>query len=321
MTHSSVHPPASITQLGLVAGECVIPGTHGKVLAAFSQALYLLTETGDLFWVTNAGFPMHRRAAVTALLPRPAAGSTFQVGNHQLTIEPCFELDFQSARIWQEPAIEPIHILETSGLPHRIHSFLRGLDLTEVKGFGIFIPTILSYSRKDSMDLLLSPTDPIIRQAQPLVLGLMRICAGGQSSKNALYANGLIGLGAGLTPSGDDFLGGLLFAINSLRDAYPDVSLANLEISIDSFRTRTNLISFTLLKDLSEGHGLAPLHEIVHGLLCGVDQARMQPSVQQLTRVGHSTGWDVLTGLLTGLLVSYRLAHPLPLPKRVKVAK
>jgi hypothetical protein len=81
---------------------------------------------------------------------------------------------------------------------------------------------------------------------------------------------------------------------------------------LDAYRARTHTISFTLMNDLAEGHAIAPLHQIINGLLCGVSAERIYPFVSQLTRIGHSTGWDLLTGLLVGLLTTYRSHYFIP---------
>ncbi len=119
-------------------------------------------------------------------------------------------------------------------------------------------------------------------------------------------ATALIGLGPGLTPSGDDFAGGLLFAIKILQTAYPNLKLVNQTIPIEKYQSRTHLISFTLLQDLANGHGVAPLHQIMTGILRGDSFDSIDPFISQLTQIGNSTGWDLLAGLLAGLLVAYQ---------------
>jgi hypothetical protein len=110
----------------------------------------------------------------------------------------------------------------------------------------------------------------------------------------------LVGLGSGLTPSGDDFIGGLLFAFHARRSTYPGSSW--IQLPVEPYSARTNLISFALLSDLAYGHALAPVHHIVNGLLRGDPYESMYPFIWQLIRVGSSTGWDLLAGLLTGFL-------------------
>jgi hypothetical protein len=137
-----------------------------------------------------------------------------------------------------------------------------------------------------------------------LVLDIARACIYRRPSRLPYLAGKLTGLGAGLTPSGDDFLGGLLFAVNHLHAVYPDAGFAEYAIPTDPYRSRTHLISFTLLQDHASGHAIAPLHHLLNGFISGASLESMRPYVSQLTQIGHSTGWDLLTGLLTALLAA-----------------
>jgi hypothetical protein len=135
---------------------------------------------------------------------------------------------------------------------------------------------------------------------------MARACMENHPSQIAQNADALIGLGAGLTPSGDDFLGGMLFCIKALRNAYPDLNFFDPAIPLENYGLRTHLISFTLLKDLACGYAIAPLHHIINGILKGESSEYIYPFVSQLTQLGHSTGWDLLTGLFTGLLTIHQ---------------
>jgi hypothetical protein len=122
-------------------------------------------------------------------------------------------------------------------------------------------------------------------------------------------ADSLVGLGAGLTPSGDDFLGGMFFAHRVLRSVFPDLDFIDWQPLVGSYASRTNQISHTLLRDLSLGHAVAPLHGIINCLLSEAPTDEMYSLIIGLERLGHSTGWDLLTGLLAGLLSIHMPRH------------
>ena len=114
----------------------------------------------------------------------------------------------------------------------------------------------------------------------------------------------LIGLGPGLTPSGDDLIGGALVALASLsrlatRDALWRACRAHLD--------RSNAISAAHLRSAALGYAAAPLHEAVHAVIAGqVD--RIRPALTALSKVGHSSGLDALAGALMVLrAVEFRL--------------
>ncbi|MBM3179223.1 MAG: DUF2877 domain-containing protein [Chloroflexi bacterium] len=304
-------PVSAFTQLGTTARDCIANGQRGKVLAVFSKAIYLLTETDELFWITAGDVPMHRRCAQvstpfdrlrTAPLPELLAGSRFHVQNHHLIIDPDSLLEICDYPLWAAPRAD--QILEITLLPPSVDSLFSHLDTPQAKGFGHFIPQIISLSKNESPEPSSGFTDPILQFSHPLVLDAARVCLEHQPSRLPELADKIIGLGAGLTPSGDDFLGGLSFAIHHLQNAYPALDFTNYRIPIESYRSRTHPISFALLKDHASGHAIEPLHYILNGILISESFENISPSVSQLTRIGHSTGWDLLTGMLAGLLIA-----------------
>ena len=305
--YNTLYSRAQIEQTGVMARTCLTPGQRGKVLAAFSKAIYLLTETDELFWITTEDMPLHQRAALTAApLLEPSVGASFHVEDRQLKIDPGFILDFKQAVLWRAPRLSPDHLLEISRLSMRLHSLFSNLDLAQARGFGVFIPQILSLARNESMKPVSALTDPTLRFAQALVLDMARACLKPDPARISEYADRLVGLGSGLTPSGDDFLGGLLFAVNILQAAYPESKSIDLGVPVEIYRARTHLISFTLLNDLAHGQASAPLHDVINGLLRAEPLESLYPFITRLTQIGHSTGWDMLAGLLTGLLLTYR---------------
>jgi hypothetical protein len=297
----------AFTQLGTTARDCLTNGQRGEVLAVFSKVIYLSTEADELFWITTGDALMHRRCAILPPpLPGLSAGSPFHVADRRLTVDPDFVFEIGAPHLWITPRAN--QILDIALLPATIHSFFSNLNFSQAKGFGNFIPLLLSLSRNKSIHPTSTSTDPILQFSQPLVLDMARACLAHHPSRIPSIADKLIGLGTGLTPSGDDFLGGMSFAVHHLQAVYPDFDFKDYKLQIESYRSRTPLISFILLKDHADGHAIEPLHHIINGILSGESYESASPSVSQLTRIGHSTGWDLLTGLLTGLLSTYRIA-------------
>ncbi len=298
-------PVLTLVKLGAIARGCLTNGQRGKVLTVFSKAIYLLTEADELFWIATGDAPLHRRCAILpSPLPALAAGSPFRVADHRLTVDPDLLFEIGNPPLWIAPPVN--QILDAASLPARIHSFFSQLDVSQAKGFGSLIPHILSLSENKSTQSEF--TDPTLRFSRPLILETARACLEHQPARLPSIADNLIGLGAGLTPSGDDFLGGMTFAIHHLQTAYPDCDFTGYKLPIETYRSRAPLISFTLLKDHASGHAIEPLHRIVNGILSGESFESIFPAVLRLTRIGHSTGWDLLAGLLTGLLIAHRIA-------------
>ena len=111
----------------------------------------------------------------------------------------------------------------------------------------------------------------------------------------------VLGLGPGLTPSGDDFLGGIFFALAHVPRPRWSARMAALHGSIQRACARaTNVISAVLLGDLMQGIGYSALHEMLYALQGGAPKAIVEAAAE-LQRIGASSGSDLLAGLLLAL--------------------
>jgi hypothetical protein len=294
--------------IGKTALGLLTPGACGRVLAGFSGVSYLVTEQAELFWLASENAPMHQRGMrIAGPFPKLAAGERFSIGGKNIKIAPDFQVDFGDASTWTASTIPAETALEIEKIPARVKSlFLNSFDLSQAGGFGRLIPKILSLAAGQLDDE--AEIDPVLALAWLGIHEIAKACLLRDMPGLLQEANALVGLGEGLTPSGDDFLGGLLFCVNTIQRLYPGI--INLDSSeqalfIESAKQRTHLISFTLLKDLSNGQAVEPLHELIHSVLSDRPPESIRP-VSCLTQIGHSTGWDLLTGVLTGLLLTFR---------------
>jgi hypothetical protein len=128
-----------------------------------------------------------------------------------------------------------------------------------------------------------------------------------------LAASQLLGVGGGLTPSGDDVVGGMLFGLYIMHGA------ATENVASEGWRAtrlailnraelRTHAISAALLRDLASGQTYDALHDLANTLF-QADASATHPDylaraiahARAVTAIGHSSGWDMLTGFLASL--------------------
>ncbi len=118
-------------------------------------------------------------------------------------------------------------------------------------------------------------------------------------------ARDLIGLGEGLTPSGDDFVGGWLFAAYHLRAAYLDAfrwEQRAVDDLLEFARTRTNVISYALLRDHACGQSVEPLHDWIVAVLHGASAHEIESHARRVRAIGSTTGENLLAGAATAIL-------------------
>lgn len=136
------------------------------------------------------------------------------------------------------------------------------------------------------------------RVAQTLpILARATECGDAGAAVSALSA--LVGLGAGLTPAGDDFIVGYLAALWSRSRREPGIAalLRALVAPVGQLSLHTNAISRQMLLDALQGHFAERLTEVVR---CICDDGDVAGAAMRALEVGHSSGADALCGLLFG---------------------
>lgn len=122
----------------------------------------------------------------------------------------------------------------------------------------------------------------------------------------------LLGLGSGLTPAGDDFLCGL-----ALLAAQPGSRLGAargaLSAVVGQHPDRTTLLSWTTLREAVDGRARESLLELLSKLFRhrAEDPAglvrHLRAPVDRALGIGHTSGTDILSGLLAGLRLEKEL--------------
>jgi len=234
-------------------------------LAGYADGPYF-TAAGELIWVGARLPAMHPRAVITAeAQPRGIA------------------LQFAGipARGWtpartQLDAAAATHILELT------RTLIAG---DAPRGFGALLAGVTPEF----------PLDLAVERVQALA----RAYLSDDPESVRAASLPLLGLGAGLTPSGDDLAGAALFARRLLlpqQNAWAALAAAlTREVG-----TRSHAVSAALFDDLGRGESFAPLHGIVDALAAD-DQAAALAAARALTAIGHSSGWDMFTGLVIGV--------------------
>lgn len=113
----------------------------------------------------------------------------------------------------------------------------------------------------------------------------------------------LIGLGTGLTPSGDDllvgYLAGLWCAVQGKNERIQFVS--HLGKVTTGLSHRTNDISRTYLYHAAQGQVSSRLANLAEAI-CRGEKADLYAIAQSAMQTGHTSGMDTVTGLLIGLV-------------------
>ncbi len=116
----------------------------------------------------------------------------------------------------------------------------------------------------------------------------------------------LIGLGPGLTPSGDDVLAGAMIALRAFSQAALADRLAAW--ALPRAETATGRISYAHLSAAATGEGAGALHDLLVAITAP-DAASLASALDRLARIGHCSGWDALAGSAAALRALCRRAN------------
>jgi len=139
----------------------------------------------------------------------------------------------------------------------------------------------------------------ILGVARPILAELVVALEAGDRRLAAEVATRLIGLGPGLTPSGDDVLVGIEAALHAL--ARPSAGF--LALAMGDVEERTTELAATLLRHAAAGEFAERLHTPLAALL-GSDDEAIPAAIDRAVAWGATSGTDCLLGLLTGLDVA-----------------
>ena len=294
-----IGPPSRINVLSVGPIARCMPrgGVRARVEAVFENSFYLRAQET---WLCLAGSsiamgPLVLRCDVPEKTDWRATGihvgMAARIGDASIHLLPSFVFSLADSSDWTPPVL-PVWTPE---------SLSRGVSFVETwmpgyancdEGLGEFVLPSCGTG----------PKSIVAQRALDSVRGLCDWLAGGLvgSNKSPKGLSGaiehLIGLGPGLTPSGDDFLGGAMISLRAVGRS----DLAELLFGIveEKVVRHSNAISAAYLAAAAEGAGGEWLHAALNGILAG-DVGLLPTALNNVGRIGHTSGWDALAGAIT----------------------
>jgi hypothetical protein len=116
-------------------------------------------------------------------------------------------------------------------------------------------------------------------------------------------ASALIGLGPGLTPTGDDLLVGYMAGLwcRTGEDIKRKKYISNLGKTLIELSFKTTDISRSYLYHSALGQVSRSLADLAEAICKGMDSNQLYERANTAMHVGHTSGMDAVTGLLLGL--------------------
>ena len=246
--------PVRVSSLGRFAQAAFASG-EARVIAVFGRSAYVETPAGLACIGAVGNGPLNARC------------ESFPPG---LSVGDALRVDTIGASVWRPRPAPPWNAERVARSLGRLRASAR--DRLPSEGFGYLIDDT--------------------RDRPEAVQALARWLARPNGDPGG--AAGLIGLGPGLTPSGDDVIGGALCSLHAAGHGEIAAHLANWALPLALIGT--NRISCAHLACAAEGECGEAVNDAIVTVLAGVE-----PDLGSIDAIGHTSGWDALAGAMLAL--------------------
>ena len=292
----------NVSQIGHIARDVITAGGRARAGAVFENSWYIETPGS---WVCIVGLstaigPLTLRCDTPPQIDWRRSGVRLGMAVHvdeaAIYVNPVFYFSLSAASIWTP---------STAGYwtPESLH---RGLDC-------LVSWTRKNYQPDEGLGCTISSSSnglsAVAKRAMASIRHLQHwLCSVIPEQHNLGEApprtvNQLIGLGPGLTPSGDDYLGGVMIALHLVgrgaigKQLYGAIADKQAEAS--------NAISSCHLSAAARGSCNASIHAALNAILTG-DIQSLPSALKKIDQIGHTSGWDSLAGAVTALTICLR---------------
>ncbi len=285
--------------MGPIAAHALSQFGQGQVIAVFERCFYCEIN-GDFICVGSASLGMCPLNVATTI-PDGGIRSLFglNIGMSVRVADGCvrigtghFLLTFDDVRIWT-----PDRVAMQS--QERLKSGLEALETATARrlpedGLGKFIHRTRGWNSTTHKSSVLNHAVEPLDRLQAWLRGAL---ANPLNIKNPdiLSWQELLGLGPGLTPSGDDLVGGIMLGLHSMGELSLLKVLSSAVAKV--LPDRTNLISAAHLRGAMEGMGSEVAHAAIGAILSG-NRERISQVITGIEKYGHTSGWDMLAGIV-----------------------
>lgn len=266
-----------IKEISLYAEAILQTFTAGTVHSVYRRTINL-TDGIHILSLQTDGSPLSPISLITSLSPGEMGKLSVSPG------DPCPAPNLFIRRDARRYDLKLSGVIDTSSRPVLASAVRNVLFLSETNGFALlFCPKT---DRDSNLSLIHTAAENIIRRCN-------RLCLCHEYPEAAMELTRLLGLGTGLTPSGDDFLCGVLAGLQ-FTGSSGHLFAKHLRAAVKSRLSDTIDISAAFLSCALENQFSLAVNRL-YGL----------PSADEIlasfSAIGHSSGIDTLCGILWSL--------------------
>ena len=273
------------------AAEWLSSNNSAHVFSSFERSCNLIDEQGRFIAIVhntigNGPFAMVLEELPLSLEQMLSVGAPVVVDKNSLTVNTT-TIDFSGAILWSAR----LDWDYPKDCPHHFQKNIRDLYLTVQNNASDGSLSPMLWSTTDNIGYV---GTKLAESAQQLYRGIV------SSNIQKIYvsAANMAGLGVGLTPSGDDFLIGVMYALWAIFDR-KDAARWSRTIA-DAASCRTTMLSGAMLQESANGHASEHWHALVD-VLCKENVTDVTRACLDILSLGHTSGADMLAGFLLSI--------------------
>jgi len=282
----------SIDELAQEAVEAAWPAS---VIGVTSGGVFVITDNQRVLFLTYS--PFHSPSTVNLEpgftdLRQSENGAKVQLERDRIIIPNSgLVIDLTHAEVWKPQPPAALTADQAAGIPARLER--AALLAGDLKGEQGLAPILRWLVGKGDASLTGDMTEKIF-----LGINILRIAIGAGDVEGAFKAVSVIaGHGRGLTPAADDCIAGVLLVLNRWGSIVKNsLNLVHLNAGVLQIaRAKTTSLSCTIIEAAALGQGDERILQVLDGVMSG-DYAETA-AIQNLVRMGHSSGVDSLVGI------------------------
>ena len=292
----------TIAVIGKIANDLLHNEQIIKFLNTTSQGAFLKCGAGHIVFLSFEGFHGPLTANLTGInnrLHEISKGDTAAIDKGRLIfIDSQVQINISGAEIWNPTLIDEIQLLNADRRKSRNQNLAQKIiENSKTEGFSALLQKVFEpVEYEKSLNHPVSSNLPDLSRIQHFLVNH-------DYEKLSQYLENFLGFGPGLTPSGDDFILGVILMINRWQAKFKlhsSYKLLNLRI-VAAAKQRTNLISSELIRCASLGQAD---ERLIHAVdyLAGAN-INMEMVLDGLLNWGNSSGIDAFTGMATVISV------------------
>ncbi|HLN13499.1 MAG TPA: DUF2877 domain-containing protein [bacterium] len=304
-----MHDVQAVSMSWRIGRQLREPGWSGEVLAVHDRSCYLVGERSEIVAIVQQPLGNNPLGLVVpkvdGLFQELSAGVSVMGTGDRLGLGDGLTIGLEHAALW-DPKGYPGLTVDDAGFSRCVvEMYGAAVTFSPETSLARLLPHLQDEDLPESLAGVAH-----FPRSHALIGGLVEALTQRNQRRLKVVTASLAGLGPGLTPAGDDFLGGVLVALAFAHEHQADAQLAEIAgLIVETAAPRTHEISAAYLRAAYAGEVSEGWHPLIRSLATG-DAPGVLPAARAVMAHGETSGADMLAGFLAGLGGIYRMSAP-----------